>query len=207
MSRASVFHYKGRDVDPQAVAHDLNVQGVVTGRIVQHRDQLIVSAELIDARTNRNLWGEQYDRKLADVLAIQQEITGAISTKLRERLTGAAPKQAGKGGTNDPEAYQLYLKGRYYWEKRTPESLEKAKEYFDQAIERDPNYALAYVGLANYYYVLPSNAPVSHTEVNPKELAMAKRALTIDDGLGEAHTALAGAYQDSWQWEDAEKKR
>src|SRR5439155_20893516 len=119
---------------------------VVTGRIVERGDQLIVSAELIDARTNHNLWGDQYDRKLSDLLAVQQDITGAISAKLRERLSGEIVKQLAKGGTNNPEAYQLYLKGRYYWEKRTPETLQKAKDYFNQAIERDPNYALAYVG-------------------------------------------------------------
>jgi TolB-like protein len=113
MSRSSVFHYKGRDVDPQAVAHDLKVQGVITGRIVQRGDQLIISAELIDPRTNRNLWGDQYDRKLSDVLAVQQDITGAISARLRERLSGETKKQVAKGGTSDPEAYRLYLKGRF----------------------------------------------------------------------------------------------
>jgi eukaryotic-like serine/threonine-protein kinase len=122
MSRSSVVRYKGHDVDPQLVTRELKVEGVVTGRIVQRGDQLIVSAELIDGRTNHNLWGDQYDRKLSDVLAIQQEITRAISDKLREHLSGEPKKQAVRGGTNDPEAYQFYLKGRYYWEKRTPEA-------------------------------------------------------------------------------------
>jgi hypothetical protein len=123
---------------------------VVTGRIVQRSDQLIISSELIDARTNRNLWGDQYDRKLSDVLAVQQDITSAISSKLRERLSGETKKQVAKSGTTDPEAYQLYLKGRYYWAKRTPEALEKSKDYFNQAIAKDPTYAMAYVGLADY---------------------------------------------------------
>src|ERR1700720_1580467 len=138
MARSSVFRYKGRDVDPQTVPKELKGQALVTGRIVQHGDQLIISSELIDARTSRNLWGEQYDRKLSDALAVQQEITGAISAKLRERLSGEGTKQVAKGGTSDPEAYQLYLKGLYYWEKRTPETLDKARDYFNQAIERDP---------------------------------------------------------------------
>lgn len=125
MSRSSVFRYKGRDVDPQTVAQDLNVEAVVMGRIVQRGDQLVISSELIDARNNHNLWGEQYDRKVADVLAVQGEITQAISSRLRQRLAGDAPKQVSKGGTKDPDAYQLYLKGRYYLEKRTPETLEK----------------------------------------------------------------------------------
>ena len=161
MSRASVFHYKDKDVDPQAVARDLKVEAVVTGRIVQHGDQLVISSELIDARTNRNLWGDQYDRKVADALAVQQEITSAIAAKLRERLSGEESKKpVAKGGTADPEAYQLYLKGRYLWQQRTQQSLDKSKAYFEQAIARDPNYAMAYLGLADYYIVLPDYSPV-----------------------------------------------
>ena len=138
MARSSVFRYKGRDVDPQTVAKELKVQALVTGRIVQHGDQLIISSELIDARTSRNLWGDQYDRKLSDALAVQQEITGAISAKLRERLSGETQKQVAKGGTSDPEAYQLYLKGLYYWEKRTPETLEKPKTTSTRPFRRTP---------------------------------------------------------------------
>jgi TolB-like protein/Tfp pilus assembly protein PilF len=206
MSRSSVFHYKGRDVDPQVAARDLKVEGVITGRIVQRGNQLIVSAELIDARSNHNLWGDQYDRKLSDVLAVQQDITNAISAKLRERLSGEAKKQVLKGGTNNAEAYQLYLKGRYYWEKRTPEALEKSKDFFNQAIEKDPNYALAYVGLADYYYVVSDYAPVSTAAGAPKERASAQKALAIDDTLAEAHAVLAGADQDLWEWDAAERE-
>jgi serine/threonine protein kinase/TolB-like protein/Tfp pilus assembly protein PilF len=206
MSRSSVFHYKGHDVDPQVVARDLKVEGVITGRIVQRGDQLIISAELIDARTNHNLWGDQYDRKLSDLLVVQEDITRAISAKLRERLSGETKKHVAKGGTSDPEAYQLYLKGRYYWEKRTQESLEKAKDYFNQAIEKDPNYALPYVGLADYYYVLSDYAPVSAVELAPKERAAAQKALAIDDTLAEAHAVLAGADQDLWEWDAAERE-
>ena len=206
MSRSSVFHYKGHDVDPQQVAHDLKIEGVVTGRIVQRGDQLIISAELIDARTNHNLWGEQYDRKLSDVLAVQDEITRAISSRLRERLSGKTNKQVAKGGTGDPEAYQLYLKGRYYWEKRTPETLDKARDYFSQAIEKDPNYALAYVGLADYYDVVPDYAPVPSGEVMPKARAAAQKALAIDDTLAEAHAVLGDSYANEWEWSAAERE-
>jgi eukaryotic-like serine/threonine-protein kinase len=206
MSRSSVFHYKGHDVDPQQVAHDLKIEGVVTGRIVQRGDQLIISAELIDARTNHNLWGEQYDRKLSDVLAVQDEITRAISSRLRERLSGKTNKQVAKGGTSDPEAYQLYLKGRYYWEKRTPETLDKARDYFSQAIEKDPNYALAYVGLADYYDVVPDYAPVPSGEVMPKARAAAQKALAIDDTLAEAHAVLGDSYANEWEWSAAERE-
>ena len=206
MSRSSVFHYKGKDIDPQQVARDLKIEGVVTGRIVQRGDQLIISAELIDARTDHNLWGEQYDRKLSDVLAVQDEITRAISSKLRERLSGETTKQAAKGETSDPEAYQLYLKGRYYWEKRTPESLDKARDYFTQAIDKDPNYALAYVGLADYYDVIPEYTPVASSEMEPKARAAAQKALAIDDSLEEAHAVLADGYSTQWEWSAAERE-
>jgi len=206
MSRSSVFHYKGGDVDPQAAARALKVEGVITGRIVQRGDQLIISAELIDARTNHNLWGDQYERKLSDVLAVQEDITRAISSKLRERLSGETNKQAIKGGTNDPEAYQLYLKGRFYWEKRTQESLDKARDYFNQAIEKDPNYALAYLGLADYYNVLPDYAPASVRDTAPKAISFAEKALAIDDTLADAHATLASAHQSLWDWSIAERE-
>ena len=206
MSRSSVFHYKGRDVDPQAVARDLKIESVVTGRIVQRGDQLIISAELIDARNNHNLWGEQYDRKLSDVLTVQDEITRAISSRLRERLSGETAKQVAKGGTSDPESYQLYLKGRYYWEKRTPESLDKSRDYFNQAIEKDPNYALAYLGLADYYDVVSDYAPVPSSEMVPRARAAAQKALAIDDSLAEAHAILADSYANQWEWSAAERE-
>jgi serine/threonine protein kinase/Tfp pilus assembly protein PilF len=206
MSRSSVFHYKGRDVDPQLVARELKIEGVVTGRIVQRGDQLVISAELIDARTNHNLWGEQYDRKLADVLNVQEDITRAITSRLRERLSGEGGKQAKKAGTSDPEAYQLYLKGRFYWDKRTPESLDKARDYFNQAIEKDPNYALAYLGLADYYDVIPDYAPIPQAETALKARAAAQKALAIDDSLAEAHATLADSYATQWEWSEAERE-
>ena len=177
MARSSVSRYKGRDVDPQTVAKELKVEALVTGRIVQRGDELTISSELIDARTNRNLWGERYDRKLSDALAVQQEITGAISTKLRERLSGETKTQIVKGGTNNPEAYQLYLKGIYYWGQRTPEALEKSKDYFNQAIQEDPGYAAAYAGLANYYVAAPDYEPIPENEAAPKAKAAAEKAL------------------------------
>jgi TolB-like protein/Tfp pilus assembly protein PilF/predicted Ser/Thr protein kinase len=204
MARSSVFRYKGREVDPQTVAKDLKVQALVTGRIVQHGDQLIISSELIDARTNRNLWGDQYDRKVADALSVQQEITGAISAKLRERLSGETQKQVAKGGTSDPEAYQLYLKGLYYWEKRTPETLDKAKDYFSQAIERDPAYAMAYVGLANYYVAAPDYGPIPENVAAPKAKAAAEKALAIDPSSAEAHAALGGSLWSLFDFSAAE---
>ncbi len=204
MARSSVFRYKGRDVDPQTVAKELKVEALVTGRITQHDDQIVISSELIDARTSRNLWGDQYDRKLSDALAVQQEITSAISTKLRERLSGETKAQVAKGGTSDPEAYQAYLKGLYYWERRTPETLEKAKDYFNQAIQKDPGYAMAYVGLANYYVAAPDYAPIPESEAAPKAKAAAQKALQIDPSSADAHAALAGSFWSLFDFPAAE---
>jgi serine/threonine protein kinase/Tfp pilus assembly protein PilF len=207
MARSSVFHYKGHEIDPAAVARDLKVQAIVTGRIIQRGDQLIVSSELIDARSQRNLWGDQYDRKMSDLVAVQRDISGAITSRLRERLGAAATTTpTSKGGTKDPEAYQAYLKGRYYWEKRTRDSLGKAKDYFGQAIEKDPAYALAYVGLADTYFVITDYAPVPANETTPKIRGYADKALALSPDLAEAHTALAGAYWNEWKWSDAQKE-
>ena len=206
MSRSSVFHYKGHDVDPRTVAKDLNVEAVVTGRVLQRGDQLVISAELIDARSNHNLWGDQYDRKVSDLIGVQQDISGAISARLRERLSGADSKVVVKEGTGNPEAYQLYLKGRYCWEKRNQESLEKAKDYFNQAIERDPNYATAYAGLAAYYFVVSDYAPVPNSEAMPKSQAAAEKALQLDDTLAEPHAVLGGIHEAAFEWEAAERE-
>lgn len=204
MARSSVSRYRGRDVDPQSVAKELKVEAIVTGRIVRRGDELIISSELIDARTNRNLWGDRYDRKLSDALAVQQEITGAISTKLRQRLSGESKTPVAKGGTNNPEAYQLYLKGIYYWGQRTPQALERSKDYFNQAIEKDPNYAAAYAGLANYYVAAPDYEPIPENEAAPKAKAAAERALAIDDSFADAHAALAAANWSLFNFTDAE---
>ena len=204
--RSSVFRYKSKDPDPQTVASELQVDAIVTGRVTQHGDSLLISAELTDTRTNRSLWSEQYDRRVSDALTVQREIAGEISARLRERLTGEQRTQVTKGGTNDPEAYQLYLKGRYYWEKRTRDSLEKAKDYFSQAIEKDPNYALAYVGLADYYDVVYDYAPIPAREAAPKALVTAQKAIAIDDTLAEAHATLADAYAGLWNWGAAERE-
>jgi eukaryotic-like serine/threonine-protein kinase len=204
--RTSVFRYKAKDQDVQKIAGELHVAAIVTGRVMQHGDSLNVSAELIDTKNNRSLWSDQYDRKLADALNVQREISGEISTRLREKLTGEEKKRLSKDGTDDPEAYQLYLKGRYYWDKRTPESLAKSKDYFQQAIDKDPNYVLAYVGLAEYYYVLPDYTYASITETNPKLKAAANKALSLDDSQAEAHAMLAGAYDNDWEWAAAERE-
>jgi DNA-binding winged helix-turn-helix (wHTH) protein/TolB-like protein len=152
MSRNSVLRYKGQEVDAQVVGRDLKVQAVLTGRIVQRGDSLTVSAELVNVHDNRHLWGAQYDRKLADIQAVRE-----LSEKLRLHLSGAQQKQLTKSYTDDAEAYRLFLRGLFFWNKRTPEAIEKAGEYFQQAVDKDPSFALAYVGLADSYHV-PADA-------------------------------------------------
>jgi serine/threonine protein kinase/lipoprotein NlpI len=204
--RSSVFRYKSKDQDVQKIASELHVVAVVTGRVTQHGDSLNVSAELTDVSKNRSLWSEQYDRKVSDALTVQREIATEISARLREKLTGEEKKRLSKDGTNDPEAYQLYLKGRYYWDKRTPDSLAKAKDYFDQAIAKDPGYALAYVGLAEYYDVVNDYTFTPVSESSPKLKAAATKALSIDDTLAEAHALMAGAYDNDWDWAAATRE-
>ena len=204
--RSSVFRYKSKDVDPLKAASELRVVSVLTGRVTQHGDSLQVSAELTDIRTNRSLWSEQYDRKVSDALYVQREIASEISARLRERLTGEQKPRLTHGGTSDPEAYQLYLKGRFYWDKRTPDTLNKARDYFRQAIDKDPNYALAYLGLAEYYNALGDYAPAPYSEMVPKAKSNAKKALAIDNTLAEAHAVLGIASDSDWDWATAENE-
>ncbi len=205
-SRSAVFRYKSQDVDPQKAATELKVDAVVTGRVTQQGDNLLVSAELTDARTNRNLWSEQYNRKVSDALSVQREIATEISARLREHLTGEQKAKLANGGTSDPEAYQLYLKGRFFWQKRTPESLAKAKDYFTQAIAKDPNYANAFVGLADYWGVVGDYSPIPSSESVPQAKAAARRALELDDTLPAAHAAIGQAHFLAWEFADWRKE-
>ncbi len=201
---STVFRYQGKEIDPIKVGQELGVSAVLSGRIVQRGDQLTISAELVDVRNNRLLWGEQYDRKLSELLQTQREIAREIVEKLKLKVSGEE-KGLGKHYTESSEAYQLYLKGRFYWNKRTGESNEKSIEYFNQAIEKDPSFALAYAGLADSY-VVPANR-LPPREKMPKAKAAAMRALELDETLAEAHTSLArvlAAYD--WDWPGAEKE-
>ena len=202
---SSVFRYKGKEIDPVKVGQELGVNAVLSGRIVQRGDNLTISAELVDVRYNKLLWGEQYDRKMSDLLATQREIAREIVEKLKLKVSGEE-KGLAKHYTESNEAYQLYLKGRFYWNKRTAEALTKAIEYFNQAIEKDPGYARAYAGLANCY-VLHHGNPQPPREKMPKARAAAMRALELDETLSEAHTSLARvlAVYD-WDWPGAEKE-
>jgi len=188
-SRSSVFRYKGKDVDAQKAGNDLGVSALVTGRVTQRGDTIQVSAELPNIRNNTELWGAQYSRKSADIISLQQQIAGDIAEKLRSRLSGSEKQQVTKQGTKDPEAYELYLKGRYYWNKRMASDINTAISYFNQAIARDPGYALAYSGLADAYGVLPSFSG-NPSEAFPKSNAATRRALELDASLAHPHAVL-----------------
>jgi eukaryotic-like serine/threonine-protein kinase len=209
LPRTSVFHYKGKEPDPQAVGKSLNVQAVVTGKVVHTDDSLSISAELVDVQNNRHLWGDRYTRKLAEILVLQEEITRQISDQLRTRLSGEEKRRLAKLYTENTEAYQLYLKGRYFWNKRTEKDLKKAIEYFEQTIAIDPTYALAYAGLADSYALFGFSlyAALSPREADQKAESAALKALEIDDTLAEAHTALGLIqFRSKWNWLKAESE-
>ena len=191
VARSTVFRYKGKAVDPLAVGRELQVRGIVTGELTQQGDRVLVRARLTDTKKGTQIWGEQYDRKVADVLSLQQELAQEISTQLRSRLTGEEKKLLAKGTSEDSEAFQLYLKGRYFANKyNDEEAIRRGIEYFNQAIERDPTYALAYTGIADAYYNL-SNLHMPPREAMPRVREAAQRALALDDSLAAAHTSMA----------------
>ena len=209
ISRNAVFKYKGRETDAQAAGQMLNVQAVLTGSLVQRGDDLSISVELIDVRSNRHLWGEQYNRKLHDILAVQQEISSEISNKLRVKLSGPDKQRISKQYTESTEAYQLYLQGRYYWNKKTPAGFNTGIDYFQKAINADSNYAPAYAALATLYYNLSNYnfALMQPKEAWHKAKEAAERARAIDDTLASAHASLALiAYQWEWDWPKAERE-
>ena len=203
---SSVLRYKGKELDAQKIAAELGVDAVMSGRMVQRGDNLTISVELIDTRNNKLLWGEQYDRKMSDLLATQREIATAITEKLQLKLSGEDAKGVTKRYTDNNEAYQLYLKGRFYWNKRTVDGLKQAAEYYKQAIERDPAFALAYSGLAETYVLYPNYSVASPKESGPQAKAAALRALEIDESIAEAHAAL-GLYYCIYAWNQPASER
>jgi serine/threonine protein kinase/TolB-like protein/Tfp pilus assembly protein PilF len=206
MARSTVFHFKGRDTDARAVGRELGVRAVLTGRLSQQGDNLIVSAELVNVSDGTQLWGGQYNRRKSDLAVLQQDISREITDRLRFRLSGEQQRQLNKGGTSNTEAYQLFLKGRYYERKGTGADFRKAIEQFQQATERDPNYALAYVGLAECYLDIGAYIGTPTREILPQARVAVERALQIDDSLAEAHVALAKLYYVSLLWEQSEKE-
>nr|MBA3633406.1 tetratricopeptide repeat protein [Acidobacteriota bacterium] len=205
-ARSSVFRYKGKDVNPQTIGNELDVQAVLFGRVIQRAEQLILSLELVDVRTENIIWSEQYNRKQTDLVSLQSEIARDVSNKLRAKLSGADEQKVAKNYTENTEAYQLYLRGRYHWNKRTAKDLLKSVEYFNQAIEKDPNYALAYAGLADSYVLFSGYNVTSPNEAYPKARTAAMKAIEIDETLAEAYTALA-QIKFSYEWNFAASER
>jgi serine/threonine protein kinase/tetratricopeptide (TPR) repeat protein len=205
MAQSTVFRYKGRAMDPQTVGRELNVRAVLAGRIMQSGGSLRIGAELVDVATGTQLWGAQYNRQPGDIFAIQDEISNEISEKLRLKLTRAEKKRLTRRQTHDTEAYGLYLKGRHHWNRWTEDGFYKAIEYFQQAVAKDPGYALAHTGLADSYVLLGWNSYLPPKDAFPKARTAAMEALRLDPDLGEAHTPVAAVFWlHDWQWQEAQ---
>jgi eukaryotic-like serine/threonine-protein kinase len=206
MARSTVFRYKGKEIDAQETGRELGVRAALAGRMLQRGDTLVIKVELVDTSDGSHIWGEQYNRKLTDIFSIEEEISSVISEKLRLKLDSAQKKKLARRHTENTAAYQLYLKGRYYWNKRTPEGLRKGIEYFNQAIDSDPNYALAYAGLADSYNILASYSAIAPKDAFPRAKAAARKALELDDKLAEGHASMAFAtFGYDWNWAEAER--
>lgn len=207
IARSSVFRYKGRDADPQTVGRELGVRTVLVGTITQRGDTLTISPELVNVSDNRHIWGTRYERKVSGLLSLQSEIVREISEKLRMTLTGSDRELLGRKRTDNAEAYQAYLKGRYYWNQRTEEGFRNGIKFFQQAIQMDPKYALAYSGLADCYTLLSDYGFIPPGEGYPEAKTQVMSALALDDSLAEAHTSLAGINAGYyWDWAEAEKE-
>lgn len=195
-SRSSVFRYKGKEIDAKAIGHELSVEAILTGRVVQRGEQLNLSLELINAQTENVIWTDQYERKSSDLVSLQNLIARDVSSKLKIQLSGADLEKLAKNYTNDPEAYRLYLQGRFYWNKRVGQEFERAEGYFQQAVARDPNFALGYVGLADF----------KEDNDRPRKKEYIRRALEIDDQLAEAHASLGYQYMMDYNWAESERE-
>jgi serine/threonine-protein kinase len=206
VARSTAFRYRGKDADPQSVGRELKVRAVLTGIVHQSGDALDIQVDLVDAQTGAELWGKTYERKVSEVLSVKQAIAQEVTEKLRLGLSGKQQHQLTKRDTTNAEAYRFYLRGRYYWNKRTVDGLKKAIEQFQQSIDRDPNYALGYVGLADCYVILEEYSGAPASETLPKARAAADRALAIDDSLSEAHASSAYVYHSLWRWQEAEEE-
>ena len=209
MARSTVFRYKGKDQDPRVIGRELGVEAVLTGRVVQVGDNLVISTELTNVSDGSQLWGEHYNRKLADLLAVQEDIARQITFKLQLHLSGEQQKLLARRYTDDTDAYQLYLRGLFYFNKRTNQGFLKAVDYFQEAIQHDAGYALAYAGLANCYGLLGWESSPA-TDYIPKAQAAADKALRIDSEMAEAHTSRAmikALYEWDWPGAEAEFRR
>lgn len=203
---SSVMRYKGKETDIAKIASELGVDAVMTGRLTKRGDNLNITVELVDARTNKSLWGEQYERKLSELLTTQREIVSEIVGKLQLKLSGESEQKLAKKYTDNNEAYQLYLQGRFHWNKRNADDFQKAREYFQQAIAADPNYALAYTGLADTLALLPNAGNFRPSEYMPLAKQAVQKALEIDPNLAEAHASLGQILTFDYDFKGAERE-
>jgi TolB-like protein/Flp pilus assembly protein TadD len=203
-ARSTAFRYRGREGEPQVVGRELGVGSVLTGKLLQRGDTLSIQVDLIKTSDGVQIWGNRYEGKSADIVSIQQRIASDISAQLKLKLTGAQQQQIAKTYTQNPDAYQHYLRGRYHWNKRTAEDMKKGLQEFQAAADIDPGYPLAYVGLADCYVLLEEYAGVPSNETLPKAQAFAQKALQIDDSIGEAHATLGLVNGYMWRWAEAE---
>jgi serine/threonine protein kinase/tetratricopeptide (TPR) repeat protein len=206
ISRSTVFRFKGKDRDPRQIGEELKVAAVLSGRLTQRGDEVSIQADLIDVAKNSQMWGEQYVRKLADISSLQKDIAHDISLKLRSRITGEQQQRLASGETDNAEAYQLYLKGRYHWARRTTASIRKSIDYFKQATAMDPSYARAYAGLAEAYLVSNGWDVMPSRQSIPLADAATDRAIELAPQLGEAHSAKGSVYTSTHRWTLAEKE-
>ncbi len=207
MARASVFRYKGLDLDPQQIGRELNVRAVVTGRVMQRGERLLISIELSDAENGAHIWGEQYNRLSPDIFELEDDISQVIAEQLRLKLTSREKKQMTRRYTENAEVYKLYLNGRYHYNKQTGDGMKKAIDYYHQAIALEPDYAPAYAGLSHTFVTLWWYGFVSPDDAVPAARAATMKALEIDPRLSDAHTALGRIRQCyDWQWDQAEKE-
>ncbi|CAN5559491.1 hypothetical protein BH18ACI1_BH18ACI1_15070 [soil metagenome] len=205
-ARSSVFRYKGKETDAATIGKELNVQAIVHGTVVQRGQDLALHVELVDAQTENALWSADYKQPMTNLVSLQSEIARDVSQKLKIKLSGADEQKLEKNYTENAEAYQFYLRGRYFWNKRNTDGIEKAIEQFQQAIDRDPNYALGYVGLADSYIFLVEFGDATASEMFPKARTAIDRALQLDDSLSEAHASSALIYRNLWRWAEAEEE-
>jgi len=206
IARNSTFEYKGREANSQEVSHALGVQAVLLGRVVQRGESLVVSVELVNARDRTQVWGERYTRKAADIQIVQEEIARTISEKLGLPLSGAQKQQLTKRATGNPQAYELYLNGVFYFRKPGIEGVRKSLDNFNQAVTLDPNFALAWLEVARVNSFFAGNSLLEPKVALTKAKAATQKALELDDTLAEAHLALAGIKKNEWDWAGAERE-
>src|SRR5215469_4759306 len=214
ISRTSSMQYKGTRKPLPEIARELNVDGIVEGTVTRSGERVRVDAQLIEAVTDRHFWARTYDRDLGDVIVLQNEVARAIANEIEAKLTPQEQSRLARTQSVDPQAYEFYLKGRYFWNWKTEDSLRKSIDYFQQAIQRDPNYALAYAGIAEAYDIgtfrgrtIDQRLDLSPAEMCSRAKAAARAALQIDEGLAEAHSALAWClFRNDWDWVGAERE-